>query len=174
MRALLVLATLAVWGLAIGYWSELPGTIPMHFGLNGVADRFADKTVLSWFWMPALGTVFAVALGFMAPGWLRRMAHANSQMLNMPDRARFRTLSAEARVRVMGATMTPMMWLVIILQLLFGFMVYSSAQVALAHWQTMPMAPIILAVVLIIACSVSLVSASNRAVKDEVAAGAAK
>lgn len=170
MRALLVLTTLAVWGLAIAYWSVLPDSIPMHFGHNGVPDRFAAKSVLSWFWMPALGTLFAVALGFMAPGWLRGMAHTNSQLLNMPDSVRFRALPADARVRVMDATLTPMMWLAIILQLLFGWIVFASAQVALEHWQTLPLAPTIGAVVLIIASTVSLVLVSNRAVKDEVAA----
>ena len=173
MRVLLVLVTLAVWGLAIGYWSELPDTIPMHFGMNGKPDRFADKTVLSWFWMPTLGTVFAVLIGFVGPGWLRGMAHANSEMLNMPDRKRFRALSADARVRVMDATLMPLMWLGIVLQALFGWIVYSSAQVALENWQRTPMTVTLVAIGLIMVCSVALVIVSNRAVRDEAAAEAA-
>lgn len=167
MRALLILATLAAWGLAIAYWSELPNEIPMHFGINGQPDRFADKSVVSWFWMPALGTVFATALGFLMPGWLRAMARANSSMLNMPNRARFRALSDDARVRVVDATTTPLLVLAVVLQLLFGWIVYASAQVALQHWQTLPMLPTLGAAGLIVVCAVSLVAASNRAVAAE-------
>tara|TARA_R110002096_G_scaffold111649_1_gene243590 strand:+ start:533 stop:1054 length:522 start_codon:yes stop_codon:yes gene_type:complete len=172
MRALLVLVMLAVWSLALAYWPELPNRIPMHFGHNGVPDRFADKTVLSWFWMPALGTVLAVTFGFLMPGWLRSMAWSNSQMLNIPDRARFRALSPEARVRVIDATMAPMLGLAVVLQLLFGWITYASAQVALTNWQTLPMGPTIGAVGMIIACAVLLVSVSNRAVKQETTAAA--
>ncbi|MFT4842343.1 MAG: hypothetical protein ACI8UD_002350 [Planctomycetota bacterium] len=65
----------------------------------------------------------------------------------------------------MDATLTPIIWLAIILQMLFGWIVFASAQVALEHWQTLPLAPTLSAVALPTASSVSLVLVSNRAVK---------
>lgn len=168
MRALLVIATVVVWALAVAYWSELPNQIPMHFGLNGEPDRFAEKSVVSWFWMPTLAAVFAIGLGFLLPRWVRAMAVANSSLLNVPDQKRFRALSTDARVRVIDATMVPMSWLAIVLQLLFAWIVYASAQVALEHWQCLPIWPMLGFVALLIAMAFSLVWVSNRAVAAEV------
>ena len=60
MRAVLVVVTLSVWAVAIAYWSQLPERIPMHFGMNGVPDRFADKSIWSW-----LSTVDHKRIGLM-------------------------------------------------------------------------------------------------------------
>jgi uncharacterized membrane protein len=167
MRALLLLATLAVWGLALAYYGDLPDRIPMHFGLNGEADRFADKSIVAWFWMPSLATLFAFVFGRMLPGWMRSMAHSNSQLLNMPDRARFRALSADARVRVVDATLSPLCMLAVVLQLLFSWIVYASAQVALGIWRTLPIWPTLAFVGAIIACAILLLLVSTRAVARE-------
>jgi len=173
MRALLVLAAIAVWVLAIAYWSELPSQIPMHFGLNGDPNRFADKSIVSWFWMPTMAAVFAVGLGFLLPRWVRAMAVTNSALLNIPDQKRFRALPTEARVRVVDATMAPMLVMAIVLQLLFAWIVYASAQVALSRWQGLPMWPTLTIVFVVLLCAASLVVVSNRTVANEVALHAA-
>jgi uncharacterized membrane protein len=170
MRALLLLATLAVWGLALAYYGDLPDRIPMHFGPNGEADRFADKSIVAWFWMPSLATLFAFVFGRLLPGWMRSMAHSNSQLLNMPDRERFRALPADARVRVVDAAYSPLCLLAVVLQLLFGWIVYASAQVALGIWRTLPIWPTLAFVGAIMVCVVGMMLVSTRAVLREAAA----
>jgi uncharacterized membrane protein len=47
---------LASWLIAILYWDKLPSVIPIHFGFNGVADGWADKSIVSVFSIPMLQT----------------------------------------------------------------------------------------------------------------------
>lgn len=167
MRALLLGAVVTVWALALVYWGELPDSIPVHFGLNGEPDRFANKSVWSWFLWPAFGTVMTVGIGFVVPGWIRGMAERNSPLLNMPNQERFRALPTEARLAVVDACVVPLQVMALVLNAMFGWLVFSSAQVALGHWQTLPMWPTIGFVVAIIVCAAWLAITSSRAVARE-------
>ena len=48
------LAAVAVW-----LWPDVPARVPVHFGADGQPDRWADRSVWSWFGLPlvALATV---------------------------------------------------------------------------------------------------------------------
>ncbi|MCK5945340.1 MAG: DUF1648 domain-containing protein [Planctomycetes bacterium] len=170
MRSILVLAMLSVWGLAAWFWPELPERIPMHFDMAGDPDRFADKSVWSWFLMPTLGTVLTIGVGLLLPGWIRSMAASNSALLNMPDRRRFRALPTEARLRVVEHTMLPLRILALLLQGLFAWIVYSSAQVALGHWSRLPTGTTIAFVAAVIVCATWLCLRSLGAIAREATA----
>ena len=88
----------------------------------------------------------------------------------MPDRERFRALPADARVRVVDAAHSPLYLLAVVLQLLFGWIVYASAQVALGIWRTLPIWPTLAFVGAIMVCVVGMMLVSTRAVLREAAA----
>lgn len=169
VRIFLAVSSLSVWGVALGYWSDLPSKIPMHFGLNGQPDQFAEKSITSWFWLPTLASVFACGFGLLLPKWVRSMAASNSALLNVPDQRRFRALPTDARLRVIDAMMEPMLWMAVVLQWLFAWIVYSTAKVALEDWQRLPMWPTITAIALVVGCAARLLVTATKAVASEVA-----
>lgn len=59
--ALLVQAVAAVVGVA--RWSQLPHRFPVHFGISGRADSWADKSVMTVFGPLLIGLVVTVVLG---------------------------------------------------------------------------------------------------------------
>jgi uncharacterized membrane protein len=48
------LLALASWVVAIYYWDKLPQTIPIHFGISGQADDWANKSIFYVFLIPFL------------------------------------------------------------------------------------------------------------------------
>jgi uncharacterized membrane protein len=92
LNALLVLgmAGFALWG-----WSRIPDQIPVHFGFDGRPEAWAAKTAGSWFWVPGIGVVLALGIG-----WFRRMIPARPNWVNLPDRSRLSDFPQGARTPV--------------------------------------------------------------------------
>ncbi|MFM1872837.1 MAG: hypothetical protein RL398_2259 [Planctomycetota bacterium] len=169
LRWTLVCAILAVWAVAIQAWPDLPARIPIHYDLAGNPDGWVDKGVLSWFGLPAVGTLLGGVVGLLLPVWTERMAAANSPYLNVPDKRRFAALSAAARVRAV-APMRPGLAVVgLAVQGLFFWIVYGGAAVAGGRWQTLPSWPTFVAVAVIVAAALGMTLASSRAVRREFA-----
>ncbi|TWE12956.1 DUF1648 domain-containing protein [Rudaeicoccus suwonensis] len=61
--ALLVQAVAAAVGVA--RWSQLPQRFPVHFGISGRADSWADKSVMTVFGPLLIGLVVTVVLGVL-------------------------------------------------------------------------------------------------------------
>jgi uncharacterized membrane protein len=61
MIGLLLLVSL--WGLAVYYYIQLPGTIPTHFDFFGKANATGKKETL--FILPGIGTVIYIALSYL-------------------------------------------------------------------------------------------------------------
>lgn len=48
--------------LIVFLWSQIPETIPLHYGINGEADRFGSKQVLRWFVPSVLVLTYGILL----------------------------------------------------------------------------------------------------------------
>ncbi|MCB9878345.1 MAG: DUF1648 domain-containing protein [Planctomycetes bacterium] len=166
MRSLLLLGLAAVWWLAIDAWPTLPARIPMHFGLGGAPDRWADTSLWSWFLFPAMATVFAFALGHALPAWMRRLAAANSKLLNVPDAARFRALPTAQRVSVVQRAALPLAVMGLEVEALFAWLVFGTARVARDEWRALPVWPVLVCVGAILVSAVHMALATKAAVRS--------
>lgn len=73
----------ALVGGSLFVYPELPERIPLHFGADGQADRWGDRTLLSWMALPLIGLATAALMtgvGIMLP--------RNPKWINMPDKDR--------------------------------------------------------------------------------------
>jgi uncharacterized membrane protein len=168
MRALLVLAMLGPWALAIAAWPELPERIPIHFDAAGRPDGWAGKSAWWWFALPALATAIGALLAFGLPRWMVAMARSNSPWLNVPRKQQFMALPVDARERAIRA---PLPWLTALaccVQVLIGWIVHGSARVASGEWDVLPAPPSFVLVGTVIACAIGLAIAGTRAVRVEI------
>ena len=95
--ALVMVNVLAVLGVFVYAWVTagwLPARYPVHFGANGVADRWSTAGSLEWFLLPVIAAVMAVGLVALAL-WLPRLAperwnlgRAKSQFIGMTEAQR--------------------------------------------------------------------------------------
>ena len=90
----LALATLAWAAWAYG---SLPERIPVHFGLDGTADRWEDRSLGSWL-LPALGLALAALFDAIAR-W--SVQNPQKQTINLPQSADLMALPVERRVPVL-------------------------------------------------------------------------
>ncbi len=59
------LLALASWIIAATYWGKLPAVIPTHFGVNGMADDWQNKSIFWAFLLPAIQTLMVAMFGFL-------------------------------------------------------------------------------------------------------------
>ena len=169
-RAGLVLALVALWGLALGEWSELPQRVPVHFDAAGRPDAFAPKGVVAWFAVPVLGSGLGLLLGCVLPRFLLRAARRNSPFLNVPNKQRFRMLPVAARERAVAAPLPWLLAMAVVLQILFAWLVHGSARVAHGEWQVLPPGPTFVLVSAVVLLAIVLAVSGSRAVRRELAA----
>ena len=91
---LLLLAAL-VGGSALAY-PRLPARIPMHFGLSGTPDRWAETSLFSWFLLPLI----AVALNLMLYG-IAALTLRDARLINLPGKERLLALPVERQRAVL-------------------------------------------------------------------------
>lgn len=168
MRTALVVAMGVVWALAVAAWPGLPERMPCHFDFAGRPDRWTTTSGWAWFALPALGTALGILFGFMLPRWMVALARANSRWLNVPHKAQFAALPAEARERAIRAPLVWLRALACCVQGLLGWIVFGSARVADGRWQVLPSAPAFGMVGALLGCAVGLAVAGSRAVRREV------
>ncbi len=85
-------------GLILGSllaWPHLPAEIPVHFGVDGRPDRWAERNPYSWFALPMVGLLTSVLFG-----WIRHRAPEHPEMLNIPGKQKLMALPPEQRARV--------------------------------------------------------------------------
>jgi uncharacterized membrane protein len=175
VRAALVLSiasTLALWGLAVWLWPQLPERIPMHFDVTGVPDRIVERTPFNWFLLPALGTAVAGLLGWFLPWWLRHLARKRPTAINLPDRELFLKLSAEERERSLVPMCVTLRIAAVEVTILFAFMLVATERVAVQAWQRLPMAPALVVIGLLVATVLAGALIAVRATRRNVAAQA--
>ncbi len=170
--ALPILGLLGLWSLAATLWPTLPERVPMHFDLHGTPDHYVQRSVVSWFLLPALCTGSTALFAWVLPPWIYRLARANSALLNVPDRARFRALPTEGRVRALAPTMTMLRVLAIELTGLFGYILYATHAVATGAASQLSILPLLVGVGAIAATALGSIPFGRCAVRREAAAAA--
>ncbi|HPF31004.1 MAG TPA: DUF1648 domain-containing protein [Candidatus Saccharibacteria bacterium] len=60
-----VLLAIISWIIAIFYWDSLPDIIPIHFGISGQADGWANKSVFQVFMVPFIQLLMTVGFIFI-------------------------------------------------------------------------------------------------------------
>ena len=83
---------LGIIAFALWAWPRLPAQIPTHFGLDGSADAWSQKTFGSWFGSSAIGLLIVFGIG-----WFRAMIPRKPNWVNLPDKTRLAELPEVAR-----------------------------------------------------------------------------
>jgi uncharacterized membrane protein len=167
------LAGLALcWGVAIALYPELPERFPVHFRLDGTPDRFAARSPSEWYLLPGIATVLVALFGWLLPIWIRRLAANNSPYLNVPDKTRFATLPAAARVRAVTPMLGLLQAVACELTLLFAAILIGTAKVASGAWEGLPPWLPLLAVPILSGTALLAIPVSKRAIARELAAQA--
>jgi uncharacterized membrane protein len=78
--------------VAIWVWPRLPDQIPTHFGLDGQPDAWSEKSLLSWFLLPAVAILLVAMMGV-----LRWVLPKKPRWVNLPDKTRLTDLPEVAR-----------------------------------------------------------------------------
>jgi hypothetical protein len=87
---------LILLGASVAVWPDLPDRLPLHFGLGGRVDRWADRSLRSWFTIPLV----AVGLNLLLIG-VARWATERPERINLPDKARLLRLPPERQRAVL-------------------------------------------------------------------------
>lgn len=93
------------WALAVALvawaawtWPAVPVRIPVHFGLDGTPDRWAERSPAQWFGLPLLGLALAAVLDVLTTQARRR---PDAPWLNLPNKDAILALPPPRRAAVM-------------------------------------------------------------------------
>ncbi len=111
-------------GFALWTWPSLPERIPTHFGIDGQPDAWSDKSLFSWFSLPAVG--FGL---YLLMGWFRRLLPRKPRWVNLPDQRRLSDLPEAARPPVLDMLASFLALVQTELLLIFGL-------IEVAMWRT--------------------------------------
>lgn len=103
--------------LPIYYYSDLPETIPGHFGANGEPDKFREKDKI-WT-LPVIGTVLYAGLY-----WLNQYPH----LFNYPQK-----VTAENAEQLYKITTRMIRTMNTVIVVVFAYIIYSTIQVAFGN-----------------------------------------
>jgi uncharacterized membrane protein len=137
-----LIANAAVWALALITWDSLPERIPLHFDFHGVPDRWGAPSVANWLGMPILSSVMSIAMGGAAL-FTGALARHMPGIVNVPDKALWLALPADARVRSLASVRLLLAWVGFALNGLFGSMLVYTSAVARGTMATMPWWPVV-------------------------------
>lgn len=116
-------ARVLLWGLALGLlvasvwaWPHLPDRIPLHFGADGLPDRWGDRSLWGWFLLPLIG----LAMGALMDGIGRwSLRHPEKQTINLPQAKDLMALPVERRVPVLRKAAGLLLWVGVGIQVAF-------------------------------------------------------
>ncbi len=131
MRPLRLLSwglVLAIVAHAAATYGALPARIPTHVGLNGVADRFSDRSLGLWFLLPSVAIGLLLLFEF-----LTRLMRTRPELLNIPDRERFVRLPARFREPVDAVIATLMDSTVLSVALVMGLIQWHQWRIAMGE-----------------------------------------
>ena len=95
--AALNLCLLVAWvGLAIAVWPDLSEPIPVHFGLDGEPNRWAERSLFSWFVLP--GCAVLMTLFLHGVGWIIPRC---PELINMKGKEQLLSLPTSEQARVL-------------------------------------------------------------------------
>jgi uncharacterized membrane protein len=117
-----ILLTVTSWLIALYFWDKLPSIIPVHFGISGQADSWADKSFWYAFLLPMLQTFMTGLFIFL---------YYKPQYTNMPSTMWLTMLDKKHRDRAFDLIRSMMAGTIIIVGLLFTYMSYGMNNSAL-------------------------------------------
>jgi len=117
-----ILLTIISWSIAIYFWNQLPSVIPVHFGLDGQANSWADKTVGYVFLLPMLQIALTSLFIFL---------YYKPQYTNMPSTMWLMTLEKSHREHAFSLIRSMMAGTIVIVGLLFTYITYGINSAAL-------------------------------------------
>jgi len=123
MGWLIALLNLGVWLLTAALYTGLPEQIPGHFGLHARPTRWDSRETI-WL-LPLIATLMALGLY-----GLNRMILKYPGLINLPNKDEFMRLPPDAMRRVVQRLSLHLTGLMATSQLLLGFLVWGTAQVA--------------------------------------------
>ncbi len=98
-------ARLLMWTLALGLlavavavWPQVPARFPTHYGFDGVADAWAERSLLAWLALPLVGLALAAFLEWMTQVSIYR---SGAPGLNLPNKAAILALPPDRQVPVL-------------------------------------------------------------------------
>lgn len=116
----------SLWLGSLFAWPHLPARIPIHFGIQGRADRWVETSLLAWFGLPLLALAVVLTNAALAR-WLPR----RPDLFNHPDKQRFLALPAAYRAPVIRRMQNFLHGVSVQVVLLFGLIqvaVYRTAR----------------------------------------------
>jgi uncharacterized membrane protein len=125
VHAVNALLLLALSGLSLYVYPELPDPIALHFGADGTPDRWGDRTLLSWMLLPLIAAASVGAL--YAVGWY---LPGHPRALNIPDKKKLLELPPPLQAHVVSAAVDMVHITALMLLLMFGSIQYGAWQSA--------------------------------------------
>lgn len=113
--AIIILLAIASWVIAIIFWSKLPEVIPIHFGISGMADGWADKSVFMVYLIPFLQSLMIALFVFV---------YRKPQYSNLPSTMWLATLDQKNKDLAYDLIRTMDMGAAIFVGVLFTYITY--------------------------------------------------
>ena len=123
-----LLLILGVLGFAFWAWPRLPETVPTHFGFDGQADAWSERSFRSWFMLPGIAILLVLGLG-----WLRQLFFRRPDWVKLPDRRRVSDLPEVARPPVLEMMSGFMALVQTEMLTIFALIEYGSYRGAMGH-----------------------------------------
>jgi uncharacterized membrane protein len=114
-RLLNVLLLLALFAGSAWAYPRLPEHIPVHFGFSGQPDRWEARSIVSWFLLPAVAAVLALALYGMSV-----FGGRHPELWNVPDKRRFLALGPAEQAPIIAQQQRFMAFVGCLVTALFG------------------------------------------------------
>jgi uncharacterized membrane protein len=133
--ALDALLFLALVALTAANYGSLPDKIPVHFNFSGTPDGWSDKGLGAWM-IPIVAVVMNLIFG--GSMWVVRNKPA---WVNVPRKAEFMALSADARAPINDMVARFVLWMAVLVEVLLIYIQAGMVAVALGAWKTLPVWP---------------------------------
>lgn len=110
------LLAIASWLIAINFWDILPSVIPTHFGIDGLADDWSNKTFLSVFLLPIVQVLMLGLFIFI---------YYKPQYSNIPSTMWLMILDKKQKDRAYDLMRTMHAGIILAISMLFTYMTYA-------------------------------------------------
>ena len=135
--AIIAILAIASWIITFYYWDKLPAVIPIHFGISGAADGWADKSVWQVFSIPFIQTAMLALFIFV---------YKRPQYSNIPSTMWLMALNDKQQQQAYDLIRTLNAGVSVFTGALFTYITFSMNYSAISFNQNLS-SPVILAVV---------------------------
>lgn len=142
----------ALFAGSAAVFDALPERIPMHFGLDGTPDRWADRSWIAWMALPLI-TLFVAVVTYGSAWFIGRRPGS----MNLPDRKRYDALPIESKVLVVNVVQRFVCWLTAVINGVMAASQYGAWKVASGQSETLPSWSLALVILLIVSSPVTTV-----------------